>query len=74
MHVPLSAALLGPFVLSLTNYCMEQVGLSQDSTMAHKNPTNDQTVVVKLKLNVIAFKPKIQQTEMTSVYETRVIK
>ena len=39
--------------------------------MAHENLKNKKTVVVKSKLNILAYRPEVQQTGMTSVYKTR---
>ena len=46
------------------------VVLSSLITMAHKNLKNMKMVTVKSKLKFLAFRPEVQQTDMTSVYET----
>ena len=38
--------------------------------MAHKNQKNMKMITVKSKLKILAFRPEVQQTDMTSVYET----
>ena len=64
-------ALLGRFVLFLTNKCIGQIVQSQNITVAHKTPQNYQLIVVKSKLKKNpAFKPEVQQTNLLSVHET----
>ena len=38
--------------------------------MAHTNLKNKKTVAVKSKLKVLAYRPEVQQTDLTYVYET----
>ena len=65
----LYAALLGLFVWTPENDCVGKVVQSQNSTVAHKNPINSEMVVVESKLKIPEWKPEVQQTDMTSVYE-----
>ena len=39
--------------------------------MAHNKLKNKKMVVVNSKLKLLAYRPEVQQTSMTSVYETR---
>ena len=61
---------MGQFALFISIYYFGQVVLSSLNTMAHKKLKEYEAVTVKSKFKFLAFRPEVQQTDMTSVYET----
>ena len=48
---------------------MEPVVQPHNSTMAHKNRKKYRMVIVKSKLNILAYKPELQKTDLSYFYE-----
>ena len=64
------AALLGQVALFPTNYCMEHAVRSKMSTIAHKQAKETLQGSCKIKFKILAYKPEVQKTYLTCVYET----
>ena len=66
----LYAALLGQFALFLSIYCIVQDVQRSLIKMTLTRLKNKKTVLGKSKLKNTAYKPEVQQTDLTFVYET----
>ena len=69
-HQFYAAALLGQFGLFLSIHCFGQVVQRSLIKMAPKRSKNKKTVLGKSKLKILTYKPEVQQTDLTFIYET----
>ena len=65
----LNAALLGQFALFVSIYCFEQDVRRLLIKVAPKRSKNKKAVPGKSKLKILAYKPEVQQMDLTFVYE-----